>query len=189
METLTITPEVEEPVTTLTEKEFYRLCCNRWKEVCELFCRKLGFEVDEMAEMNQRFFLKKKGDNTILAYAKCFKQWNREITVADLSGLEKRMKMMGVENGIIFTRSGFSRDALDFAKGKSFDLITVRVLLNDILKLKAEDIREMESLARKIVFLAPCCPQCRKVMIHASNQVGGFWRCSKYPRCNVTYMN
>ena len=185
----TMTPEIPHPVTSLTEKELYRLGCRRWIEVCEVFCQKLGFDVKEVDGDEINFLLKMKGEETILGYAVCFKSWRHETTEAELSGLEERMRKRGIENGIIFTRGGFSKDALQYVKGKSFDLLTIRVLLKDIKQLKQEAIDEIEALARKIEFLAPCCPGCRKAMVHVKNQVGGFWRCSNYPSCNLTYMN
>jgi hypothetical protein len=188
MEILTLDREIEQAGTTLTERELYRLGLKRWMEVCELFCEQLGFDVAQPQEDSMEFLLKMKGEETVLRYAKCYKSWKHEITAKELSELGEQMGARGIENGIIFTRGSFSKEALEFVKGKSFDLITIRGLLKDILLMKDEPIQAIEALAREFRLTAPLCPGCGRVMNHAKNQVGGYWRCANYPKCNLTYM-
>lgn len=188
MNTAILEFEVNTPVAALTARDLYRLCRKRWIEVCELFCRKLGFDIEEMESDDMNFLLRRPGDETIIGYAKCYASWRCQIREEDLVQLETLMAARGIENGIIFTRGTFTLKARDHARHGSFDLITVPEMVQDIELLKPTDIQEIEALTREIRFIAPYCRRCGSLMEHRKNAVGRFWRCSRYPACTQTHM-
>ena len=86
--------------------------------------------------------------------------------------------------GIIVCSGGFTRDAVEFARGKSIELVGGAELIRLI-----GDVQKSPKI--KPVVKETACPVCRSPMVMRTARRGksagkSFWGCSKYPKCRGT---
>lgn len=85
----------------------------------------------------------------------------------------------------------FTKDAADFAVGKSIELVTGRHLLElvrDVQQKPGLGAGESQLKTQSTRDAVPECPLCNTGMVLRTNRTNGqhFWGCHNYPRCNGT---
>jgi restriction system protein len=92
----------------------------------------------------------------------------------------------GADRGILVATGGFTRDALQFASGKSLQLVDGRALAK-LARGGAQPTNVPFTKAPS----QPECPQCGKPMVWRTARRGPktgtqFWGCTSYPDCRGT---
>lgn len=94
----------------------------------------------------------------------------------------------GADRGIVVTSGNYTRDAIEFARGKSVTLINGEGLINLLSQVQKSDNIKTNQEQNKT---NPCCPKCDSTMVMRTAKCGTnagnqFWGCSKYPDCRGT---
>ncbi len=121
------------------------------------------------------------------------KHWKTaRVTAREMREFFGAMTDAAAPRGVFVTTGDFSRDAREFAAGKSIDLIDGRALARQIAAVQRpeENIFDVTSwldgfTAQARIF-DPECPSCRGAMVIRQNRTTGsaFWGCTTYPRCS-----
>ncbi|WP_232056734.1 restriction endonuclease [Methylomonas rhizoryzae] len=127
---------------------------------------------------------------TVFAIGQC-KAWNRQIGVSLIRELYGVMAADKVKHGIFLTTSEYSKDALEFAKGKNLLLVDCDELVGLINGLNEIDKRRIDLIATAGDYTTPTCVRCNVKMIkrtarNGKNAGGNFWGCPNYPKCKNT---
>ncbi len=129
-------------------------------------------------------------NGSLLAVAQC-KAWNRPIGVNLIRELYGVMAAERVKHGIFLTTSEYSKDAIEFAKGKNLLLIDCDELITLINNLGDKEKRKIDKLATTGDYTTPTCVRCNVKMTKRTaktgkNAGGEFWGCVNYPKCKNT---
>lgn len=127
---------------------------------------------------------------TVFAVGQC-KAWNRPIGVSLIRELYGVMAADRVKHGIFLTTSEYSKDAIEFAKGKNLLLIDSDELIVLINNLDDINKRRIDLIATDGDYTTPTCVRCNVKMIkrtakNGKNAGGEFWGCPNYPKCKNT---
>lgn len=126
----------------------------------------------------------------VFAIGQC-KAWNRPIGVSLIRELYGVMAADKVRHGIFLTTSEYSKDALEFAKGKNLLLIDSDELISLINSLDEISKRRIDLIATEGDYTTPTCVNCNVKMIKRTAKKGAkagnqFWGCPNYPKCKNT---
>lgn len=124
------------------------------------------------------------------------KQWqSRKVgvkVIREMFGLVTAEKAAG---GIVITSGQFTRDADEFARGKSLELVNgeqLAVLISTVQNTPVmSSFHSAKSEAKTKSRVVPSCPVCNGTMIlriaRKGKNIGQqFWGCQKYPNCRGT---
>lgn len=92
---------------------------------------------------------------------------------------------------IFMTSGNYTKEAKEFAEGKSLKLLTGDSLFHLIQSLPKEKSEELLNKVTMGDYTTPSCPSCDIKMIKRTSKKGQnagntFWGCSNYPRCKNT---
>ena len=121
----------------------------------------------------------------VAAIGQC-KAWKGAVGVKEVRELYGIMASEKVGEGIYFTTSFFTQDALAFASGKRLVLVGGHELVNKINALPVQDQHTLNLLALQEHSGIPTCPRCNIKMVRRQGRFGDFWGCRNYPRCRNT---
>lgn len=117
------------------------------------------------------------------------KAWNSsKVGVKEIRELYGVMAAEGVSEAIYVTTKSFSKDAVEFARGKSIALMDGEDLLRKLRRLPAEDQAHILAGITSGDFMTPTCPSCGIKMVRRSAQGSdeAFWGCVRFPKCRST---
>jgi restriction system protein len=163
----------------------------RFETVCAEYFRLIGYESRETrigADGGVDIRINKpweEGSDTIIQ-CKAWSTYN--VGVKPLRELYGVMAAEGVPQGMFMTSGEFTREAVDFAKGKNLTLYSGTRLLAEICKLPEQWQQALLVVALEGDYTTPTCPQCGVKMTLRSGKGGqrNFWGCPRYPRCKST---
>lgn len=120
----------------------------------------------------------------VTTFAQC-KAWITKVSVKELREFYGIMASAEIEQGIFFTTSSFTQDAIEFKQRKNITLIDGSDLIARIKTLKPVEQEQLYMLATAGDYTTPTCPNCDKKMIKCTAKESGnsFWGCASYPRC------
>ncbi len=124
------------------------------------------------------------GEVTTIAQCKAYNT-NNKIGVSFIRELFGIMKSKDVENGIFFTTSSYSQDAIEFSKDKNILLIDGKKLIDAIHELTEIEQNQLLIIATQDDYTTPTCPNCDIKMVKRSGK-SEFWGCKNYPKCKNT---
>ena len=130
-----------------------------------------------------------KNDNgLVVSIAQCKAFGKKPIGVALIRELFGVMASEKVANGLFFTTSTFSNDAMEFAKNKPIKLIDLRKFVNTINALNSDRQEWLYKVATQADFTTPTCPRCDVSMVKRVNNFSNtaFWGCVNFPKCRKT---
>lgn len=96
-----------------------------------------------------------------------------------------------IRHGIFLTTSEFSKDAVEFAQGKSLLLIDSAEFVDLINNLDDINRKRIDEIARAGNYDVPTCVKCDVKMVKRKAKSGKnagneFWGCVNYPKCKIT---
>lgn len=126
----------------------------------------------------------------VFAIGQC-KSWGKPIGVSLIRELYGIMAADNIRHGIFLTTSEFSKDALEFAKGKNLLLIDSDEFISLVNNLDEIERKRLDNLARSGDYKVPTCVKCDVKMVKRKAKTGkntgrDFWGCVNYPRCKIT---
>lgn len=129
-------------------------------------------------------------NGVVFAIGQC-KAWNKPIGVNLIRELYGVMAADKIKHGIFLTTSEFSKEALEFAKGKNLLLIDSDELITLINGLDDINKRRIDLIATAGDYKTPTCVRCNVKMVRrmaksGKNAGGEFWGCTNYPKCKNT---
>ncbi|TAL43437.1 MAG: restriction endonuclease [Methylovulum sp.] len=127
---------------------------------------------------------------TVFAVAQC-KAWNKPIGVSLIRELYGVMAADKIKHGIFLTTSEYSKDAIEFAKGKNLMLIDSDEFIAMINNLDDESKKRIDKIAIAGDYTTPTCVRCNVKMVKRTAKTGKsignqFWGCPNYPICRNT---
>lgn len=164
------------PLFSLSWKDFEEL-------TAEVF-RRRGYSAQltqEGADGGVDVILRRKGETFLV---QC-KHWrSTRVGVDVVRGLFGLIAAQGATGGFVVTAGDFTKDALDFAKGRNIELVHANELL--MLLETREGWRNKHAAGH-----APICPDCCAQMVLRTTKKGAnkgrtFYGCSQYPGCKAT---
>jgi restriction system protein len=181
-----------EPKPTRWSRELLKAL--EWKRIEQLsamYFRTLKFRVEEAPPgpdggVDLRLYTGSSTTPEILVQCKAWNSW--KVGVSEIRELFGVMAASGVNEAAYVTTSTFSRDAIEFSRGKNILLIDGDDLLRKLLNLMPED---QEHILRAITagdYTTPTCPSCGVKMVKRQTGTSGelFWGCPTFPRCRGT---
>jgi restriction system protein len=162
-----------------------------WKDfeylVSEAFRRK-GYDVEENlgvgADGGVDLILRKEGKTTLV---QC-KQWkSKRVGVSVVRELFGVMNAEKADHGIVVCTGGYTKDAIDFARGNSIELLDGEDLVKIIGQLQPSPNIRMETQP-SVSPPTDSCPTCGSPMVLRTAKRGknigqNFMGCSRYPKC------
>jgi restriction system protein len=126
----------------------------------------------------------------VFAIGQC-KSWTKPIGVSLIRELYGIMAANSVRHGIFLTTSEYSKDALEFARGKNLLLIDSDEFVSLVNNLDEINRKRINNLARAGDYQVPTCVKCDVKMVKRKAKSGKnagaeFWGCVNYPRCKLT---
>lgn len=120
----------------------------------------------------------------ITTFAQC-KAWITKVSVKELREFYGIMASAEIEQGIFFTTSSFTQDAIEFKQRKNITLIDGSDLIARIKTLKPVEQEKLYMLATTGDYSTPTCVNCNTKMIKRTAKESGnnFWGCINFPRC------
>ena len=102
------------------------------------------------------------------------------------------MTAKGVSRGVFVTTSGYTREAIDFARDTPLELVDGTIFLAMLQKLPDETKNMVLKRAIAGDYWTPTCPNCNVKMLSRESKKGAnagtfFWGCRNYPRCKQTF--
>jgi restriction system protein len=175
-----------------------------WKEleylVAEIFQRKgheVEFNTGGGADGGVDVTLRKDG-RTTLVQCKQWRSW--KVGAPVVRELLGAVAAQNADAGIVITTGVFTREAVEFARGKSIELIDGPTLLELVRTVQANPapVAAQASPARSAAttlsepsVTTPTCPECGTPMVkrlakRGTNAGQEFWGCPRYPGCRGT---
>jgi restriction system protein len=176
-----------------------------WKQFEELLGeigRRKGYQVIENfgggadGGVDVRF---KKDGKLVLVQCKNWKA--QKVNVKVVRELYGVMAAEGAHGGLVVTAGAYTKDALDFAKGKSIDLIDGQKLEKMVAEVRRGEGQFQtrrgpqvqpsqggyETLAKSVKKICPSCgsDMVKRVAKQGPNTGNQFWGCSMFPRCRA----
>jgi restriction system protein len=184
----------ESPAIDTTSWNMALLKALEWKRLEQLsavYFRTLKFRVEESGPgpdggIDLRLYTDATPTPGVLVQCKAWNSW--KVGVKEMRELYGVMAAEGVSEGIYVTTNSFSKDAVEFARGKSIALIDGEDLLRKLLSLPAEDQAHILSEITSGDFVTPTCPSCGIKMVTRAAQGSSeaFWGCVRFPKCRST---
>lgn len=117
------------------------------------------------------------------------KQWrSRQVTVSTVREMWGLLAHHQADAVKIVCANSFTRDAAEFACGKSIELVSGRALIELIDSGRPSTPTSPRTRIEPQLFASPHCPRCQATMVKRNNRSSGeiFWGCPSYPRCKGT---
>ena len=132
--------------------------------------------------------LVKEEDGTIIAIAQCKAFGSKRVGVSLIRELFGVMASEKVEQGLFFTTSTFSDDAVEFAKNKPISLVDLKAFVGLVNGLEGDSRQRLYKVVAQGDFTVPTCVRCNVKMIKrvARDTQKAFWGCPNYPKCKIT---
>lgn len=116
------------------------------------------------------------------------KAWSsRPVGVKPVRELLGVMVHNNVDTGVFLTTSGFTGDAVDFAKSHRIALGSGDQLLGKLKALPEQARRQLLAVAVEGDWTTPSCPSCGTKMVVRHSEQKSFWGCVSFPRCRRTF--
>jgi restriction system protein len=186
--------ELEKPALDTTSWNIGLLKALEWKRLEQLsavYFRTKGYRVEEAAPgpdggVDLRLYLGAATTPAALVQCKAWQSW--KVGVAEVRAHYGVMASEGVNEGIVVTTSHFTKEAVEWVRGKSLNLIDGDDLLKRLANLPPEDQAHILRLITSGDFTTPTCPSCGIKMVRRSAQATGdaFWGCTRFPKCRTT---
>jgi len=168
----------------------------RFEELCAEYFNEKGYKAKvtrEGADGGIDIHLFKESCSLTKAFGivQC-KAWNGyKVGVKPVRELYGVMSAEQAPLGIFITSGSYTKEVIEFSKGKNLKLISGSSLLELIHALSEE---QQQALLKKITagdYLTPSCPSCRIKMTQRITKKGKnigkkFWGCINFPKCRNT---
>jgi len=163
-----------------------------WREFEELVgeaYRRKGYAVTELGgggpDGGVDLELRKNGE-TLLVQCKHYRM--RKVGVKIVRELYGVVASENATGGVVITSGTFTREAIDFARGKTVELVNGKKLLALIEEVQKFPKKTQQSVRETQDIL---CPLCGSTMILRTAKQGStagkkFWGCSNFPKCRGT---
>lgn len=184
-------PAAGKPVLDTSSWNAELLKALEWKRLEQLsamYFRTEGYRVEEAAPgpdggVDLRLYSGAATTPTALVQCKAWHSW--KVGVAEIRALYGVMASDGVNDGIIITTSHFTREAMQWVRGKRLRLIDCDALLGELRNIAPADQAHILGLITSGDFTTPTCPSCGIKMVKRSSQATGdvFWGCPRFPKC------
>ena len=173
-------------MATLRKIEWYS-----FELFCKIYYENIGFRVAKTkagADGGMDLVLYKNDSEHPCAVVQCKARANQDIGVKYVRELLGVMAHYKVGNGILVTNSGFTQEAVEFARTNPIEVIDGRKLSALASGLDAEKKTRLLDFLESNDYTTPTCPNCEiKQVIRTAKkgQTAGqeFWGCRNYPRC------
>ncbi len=178
--------KVDLSMATLRKIEWYS-----FELFCKIYYENIGFRVAKTkagADGGMDLVLYKNDSEHPCAVVQCKARANQDIGVKYVRELLGVMAHYKVGNGILVTNSGFTQEAVEFARTNPIEVIDGRKLSALASGLDAEKKTRLLDFLESNDYTTPTCPNCEiKQVIRTAKkgQTAGqeFWGCRNYPRC------
>ena len=113
------------------------------------------------------------------------KHWKKRVGVDKVRELRGVLAAQGVARGQLVCSSGFTPDAVAFAKDNGVNLLGAEELLRLIRNRTPEQRQALLDVALEGEYWKPTCASCGVKMVERAPRGGGrgFWGCANYPKC------
>ena len=164
-------------LTALAEIDWFQ-----FERFCAALLRTEGYEVLRKGGARPDGgvdLIAEKGGERILVQCKHWRTWTvKENVIREMLG---SMTHFQVRSGAIYTLSGWTRPAADFAVLHSITLVD-----GDELARRAVTRLSTAQLDEVLNLTVHHCPKCEAPMVWREGSFRSFWGCSTYPRCRGT---
>jgi len=173
----------EKLIREIEWKNFENLCCAFFLEK-GIKAETTGIGADGGVDIN----LYKEGSDCPSIIVQCKSRSSSKVGVKPVREFFGVMASEEVKKGFFMATGDFTSDAIDFAKGKSLDLVSGKRFFDLIKKLPSQSQMRLLKVATKGDYKVPSCASCDLKMVRRTKRGGGspFWGCSNYPRCKST---
>jgi restriction system protein len=162
----------------------------RFEEVCAELLRIQGYNAAVSCVGADRGIdiVIKDDKGLVVSVAQCKAFGKKPIGVALIRELFGVMAHENVKQGLFFTTSTFSNDAVEFAKNKTITLIDLKSFVSSINALNRNRQEWLYNVTTQGDFTTPTCPRCDVTMIKRVNSFSNtaFWGCANFPKCRLT---
>jgi restriction system protein len=124
----------------------------------------------------------------IIAIAQCKAFDSKQVGVALIRELFGIMASEKVEQGLFFTTSTFSDDAVEFAKNNNITLIDLKSFVSLVNALNGDSRKRLYDVSTQGDFTSPTCVRCNIKLVKrvARETKKEFWGCPNFPKCKIT---
>ena len=170
---------------------FLQIEWRRFEAVIEALFAQAGFETKAQthgADGGVDVWLYAKGKpNEPVSIVQC-KQWTgKSVGVDKIRELRGVMASHNLSRGQFATTSGFTSDAVTFAKANGVNLLDVDALVALIERRSHEQRYALLAVALEGDYWRPTCVNCGTKMVERAKRDGsGFWGCANFPKCRTT---
>jgi restriction system protein len=181
--------EVSLSAKTLSQMEWYS-----FELICKIYYESIGYRVTKTkagADGGIDLLLYSDGSESPHAAVQCKTRASWKVGIKHVRELLGAMTAEQVGNGILVTNSSFTKEAADFAKAQSIELIDLKGLAFLIGQLDEEKKERLTQFLESTDFETPTCPNCEVKLIERVAKKGKdagqvFWGCQNYPKCRYT---
>jgi restriction system protein len=179
--------EVDLSVETLKKIEWYS-----FELFCKIYYENIGYRVIKTkagADGGIDLILYQADSESSYALVQCKARMDRDIGVNYVRELLGVMTAEKVEKGILITNSYFTKEAIEFAKNHSIEMIDLFRLSTLVNELETEKQLNLVNFLESTDYTTPTCPNCEVKLVERITKKGKyigqrFWGCRNYPRCN-----
>ena len=170
---------------------FLQIEWRRFEAVIEALFAQAGFETKAQthgADGGVDVWLYAKGKpNEPVSIVQC-KQWTgKSVGVDKIRELRGVMASHNLSRGQFATTSGFTSEAVIFAKANGVNLLDVDALVALIERRSHEQRDALLAVALEGDYWRPTCVNCGTKMVERAKRDGsGFWGCVNFPKCRTT---
>lgn len=162
----------------------------RFEAVCEALFAQGGFETRSQshgADGGVDIWLHSKNSDGPAAIVQC-KHWTKPVGVKEVREFFGVMASHQLKRGTYVATSGFTPDALKFAKENGINAMDGDRLLALIATRSPEQQRQVLEVAYEGEYWRPTCASCGPKMVERRSEKSrsSFWGCINYPRCRST---
>jgi restriction system protein len=162
----------------------------RFEEVCNefLIIKNYNAEMTCIGADKGIDIIIKNSEGQVACIAQCKAYGKKPIGVALIRELLGIMTSEQVKQGLFFTTSTFSIDAIEFAKNKGITLVDLKSFVRGINTLDKDSRERLYKIASEGDFTIPTCARCDVKMIErvSSKTNKKFWGCANFPKCRMT---
>jgi hypothetical protein len=176
------------PRTTLDQSLLFDLEWRRFELLIAGYFNAIGLKATRGAigaDGGIDIFLRAPGADLPTAIVQC-KAWRRQIRVNHLRELFGVMAAEGITEGYFITAGTFTRDAAEFARGKTLKLFNGSDVVTHVNALPDEPRLALLAEITAGDYITPTCASCdiKMVKVIKRSNAEPFWGCRHYPRCH-----
>ncbi|MEP6790962.1 MAG: restriction endonuclease [Ramlibacter sp.] len=186
-----VRPAQRGPAPEWSAQVFNDIEWRRFEAVCELLFAQGGFEARAQshgADGGVDIWLYSRNAEGPAAVVQC-KHWqDRQVGVKEMREFFGVMASHKLKRGSYAATSGFTADALRFARENGINALDGDALLTLIARRTPEQQQALLKVAYEGDYSRPTCASCGIKMVERTNTRDNttFWGCSQYPRCKFT---